>query len=137
MSESQIETLKRLNAAFNGGGDWAEFYDAEAELHMPPEWLDESVYRGRDGLRQALRQWREGFDEYHWDEERLIDAADCVVGLYHHRGRIKGADTWIDQPIGCIWRFRGERIIRLDGYFSWAAAIEAAGLSEPEVGGGE
>jgi ketosteroid isomerase-like protein len=136
MSDAQIETLHRLNAVFNGGGDWAEFYDPEAELHMPSEWPDDSVYRGRDGLAKALRQWREGFDEYHWAEERLIDAPDCVVGLYHHRGRIKGAGTWIDQPIGCVWRFRGAKIIRLDGYFSWAAALAAGGVSEAEGGGG-
>jgi ketosteroid isomerase-like protein len=130
VSDEQLETLHRLNVAFNGGRDWADFYDPEAELHMPAEWPDDPVYRGRNGLREVLRQWREGFDEYHWEEERLIDGPDCVVGLYRHVGRIKGADTWIDQRIGCVWRFRGEKIIHLDGYFSWDEAIGAAGLQD-------
>ncbi|MCD6016491.1 MAG: hypothetical protein K0R88_2575 [Solirubrobacterales bacterium] len=137
MSAAEIEALRGLDAAFNGGGDWEAFYDPEAELHMPAEWPDDPVYHGKDGLRKAVRQWREGFDEYHWTEERLIDAPDCVVGLYHHRGRIKGSATWVDQAIGCVWRFRGEKIIRLDGFFSWSQAIEAAGLSDAEADGGQ
>ena len=74
-----------------------------------------------------LRLWTESFDEYHWAQERLIEGPEAVVGLYYQRGRIKGVDNWIEQPIGCVWRFRGERISRLDVFFSWEAAIEAAG----------
>lgn len=126
-----MEIVRRLNVAFNSGAEWIDFYDPEAELHMPAQWLDDPVFRGHEGLRKALRLWREGFDEYHWEEERLIDGDDCVVGLYRHRGRIKRVDgTWIDQPIGCVWRFRGDKILRLDGFFSWEAAIEAGGVRE-------
>ena len=73
MSESRLELIHELNVAFNAGEDWSRFYDPEAELHTPPEWLDQSVYRGHDGLREVLRLWTESFDEYHWEEERLID----------------------------------------------------------------
>jgi hypothetical protein len=128
MSEQQLEILRQLNAAFNAGEDWPRFYDEEVELAMPVEWPDESVYHGKEGLGEALRQWREGFDEYHWREERLIDASDCVVGLYYHRGRIKQGGPWIDQAIGCVFRFRGEKIIHLDGFFSWREALESAGI---------
>jgi ketosteroid isomerase-like protein len=135
MSAAEIEALRGLDAAFNGGGDWESFYHPDAELRMPAEWPDDPVYHGKEGLRKAVRQWREGFDEYHWKEERLIDAPDCVVGLYHHRGRIKHTGTWVDQAIGCVWRFRGDKIICLDGFFSWEEAIEAAGVSEADAAG--
>jgi hypothetical protein len=128
MSSPRLELIHDLNVAFNAGEDWSRFYDAEAELHTPPEWLDQSVYRGHDGLREVLRLWTESFDEYHWEEERLIDGPDAVVGLYYQRGRIKGVDSWIEQPIGCVWRFRGDLIARLDVFFTWEAAIEAAGV---------
>jgi ketosteroid isomerase-like protein len=129
MSEAQLEIVHALNIVFNAGEDWARFYAPDAELHMPAEWPEEPVYSGREGLRKALRLWRESFDEYYWEEHDLIDAPDCVVGLYYHRGRIKHGGTWIDQAIGCVWRFRGDKIVRLDGFFSWPAALEAAGLS--------
>jgi ketosteroid isomerase-like protein len=130
VSSRQLERIEELNHAFNAGEDWSHFYDLDAELHTPPEWLDQSVYRGHDGLREVLRLWTESFDEYHWSQERLIDGDnDVVVGLYFQRGRIKGVDSWIDQPIGCVWRFRGELIARLDVFFSWEAAIDAAGVT--------
>ena len=110
MTDSRLELIHELNVAFNAGEDWSRFYDPEAELHTPPEWLDQSVYRGHDGLREVLRLWTESFDEYHWEEERLIAGPEAVVGLYYQRGRIKGVENWIEQPIGCVWRFRGDLI---------------------------
>jgi hypothetical protein len=127
MPPDRLELIEELNRAFNAREDWSRFYDSEAELHTPPEWLDQSVYRGHEGLREVLRLWTESFDEYQWSQERLIDGPEAVVGLYHQRGKIKGVDSWIEQPIGCVYRFRGERISRLDVFFSWEAAIDAAG----------
>jgi SnoaL-like domain len=130
MSEAQMGILRELNVAFNADADWARFYDPDAELHMPSDYPDDSVFKGTEGLKEAVRLWREGFDEYHWAEERLIDGDDCVVGLYYHRGRIKQGGAWIDQPIGCVYRFRGEKLLRVDGYFSWAEAMKAGGVEE-------
>ena len=134
MSAEQLELLRALNRAFNSGGDWPSFYAADAELHMPADWPDDPVYYGLDGLHAALGAWRGGFDEYHWREERLIDAGnDRVVGLYYHRGRVKAGGAWIDQAIGCVFTFAGEKIARLDGFFSWAEALAAAGVDDPEA----
>jgi SnoaL-like domain len=129
MSADRIQLVEDLNRAFNSREDWTRFYDTEAELHTPPEWLDQSVYRGHDGLREVLNLWTESFDEYQWSQERLIEGDDAIVGLYHQRGRIKGVDSWIEQPIGCVYRFRGDKVSRLDVFFSWDAAITAAGVS--------
>ncbi len=129
MSDAQVQILRDLNAEFNSGGDWPRFYDDEVVLRMPSEWPDDSVYHGKKGLEEALGAWREGFDEYHWDEQRVIDAGDeRIVGLYYHRGRVKHGGMWIDQAIGCVFTFRDEKIIGLDGYFSWKEALTAVGL---------
>ena len=131
MSDAQLETLRRLNSDFNSGGDWPRHYDPDVQLRMPSEWPDDAVYYGKNGLLKALLSWRAGFDEYHWREERLIDAEDCVVGLYYMLGKPKHAGTRVQQAIGCVFRFRDERIIRLDGYFSWQEALDAAGIEDP------
>jgi ketosteroid isomerase-like protein len=138
MSESRVELLRGLNVAFNERGDWLDFYAPEVEFHMPPEWPEDPVYRGEEGLREAVRLWTESFDEYRWDEKRLIDAPpDGVVGLYEQRGRIKQGGTWIEQAIGVVFRFRGGKIVRADAHFSWAAALEAAGVSDAQANRGE
>jgi ketosteroid isomerase-like protein len=138
MSEAQLEALRGLNVAFNERADWVAFYDPEAEFHMPVEWPEEPVYRGEAGLRKVVQLWTENFDEYHWDEKRLVEVPpDRVVGLYNMAGQIKGTETQIDQAIGIVFRFRGERIDRVDAFFSWAAALETAGLSWAEAAPGE
>jgi hypothetical protein len=129
MSAARIQLIEELNRAFNAREDWSRFYDTEVELHTPPEWLDQSVYRGHEGLREVLNLWTESFDEYQWSQERLIEGDDAIVGLYHQRGRIKGVDSWIEQAIGCVYRFRGDKVSRLDVFFSWDAAIAASGVT--------
>jgi ketosteroid isomerase-like protein len=138
MSEAQLEALRGLNVAFNERADWAAFYAPGAEFHMPVEWPEEPVYRGEEGLRKVVQLWTENFDEYRWEEERLIEVPpDRVVGLYNQAGQIKGTGTRIDQAIGIVFRFRGELIDRVDAFFSWKAALEAAGVSGAEAAGGE
>jgi hypothetical protein len=130
MSEEQLQVLRDLNKAFNAGGEeWQGFYDRRVILQMPPEWPEEPAYHGIDGLARTVGLWREGFDDYHWYEERLVDVGDGrVVGLYRQRGRIKQGGTPIEQPIGIVFWFRDLKIVRLDGYFSWAEALAAAGV---------
>jgi ketosteroid isomerase-like protein len=129
VSDAQLQILRDLNVAFNAGGDdWQRFYDRRVILQMPPEWPEEPAYTGIDGLARTVGLWREGFDDYHWHEERLVDVGDDrVVGLYRQRGRIKEAGTPIEQLIGIVFWFRGTKIVRLDGYFSWDEALGAAG----------
>jgi hypothetical protein len=129
VSEAQLEVLHRLNAAFNERGDWLGFYHPDAEFHMPPEWPEDRLYRGAEGLRTVVRLWTENFDEYQWEEQRLIELPpDRVLGLYNMAGLIKQGGTRIDQAIGAIFRFRGEKIDRADAFFSWDAAMKAAGV---------
>ena len=83
-----------------------------------------------------MKLWTEHFDEYHWEEKKLIEVPpDRVVGLYNQAGRIKGTDTRIDQAIGIVFRFRGERIDRVDAYFSWEAALATPGVSSADAAG--
>ena len=132
MSAEQLE-LRELNRAFNSGGDWPSFYAADAELHMPARLARRpGLLRASTACTRRSSAWRGGFDEYHWREERLIDAGDDrVVGLYYHRGRDQGGRRWIDQAIGCVFTFAGEKIARLDGFFSWPEAHRRRGRRRP------
>jgi ketosteroid isomerase-like protein len=133
MAQRDVEVVRELNATFNGdpknADAWLEFYDPAIEFHMPERWPEEPVYYGYDGVRRAAALWSENFDDYRWDEERLIDTGDCVVGLWHTRGRIKQGGTWIEAPVGSIWHVRDGKVLRVDTYFTWDEALDAAGLS--------
>jgi ketosteroid isomerase-like protein len=134
MSEENVELVREVNAVFNDApGDverWLPYYEGDAEFHMPPEWPEGRVYRGHDGIRALANAWIGSFDEYRWDEERLIDEGDCVVALWHHRGRARGTNVWLERQIGSVWYLRDQRIAKVLAFFSWVEALEAAGVRE-------
>lgn len=136
VSERDVETIRRLNAAFNEAPDdtqgWLAFYHPEQEFHAPPEWPERSVYRGHEGIAELGEAWFGSFDEYRWDEEEIIDAGDCVVALFHHRGRM--GQEWVERQIGCVFTVRDEKVVRVLAFFDWNQALAAVGL-EPRAGG--
>jgi ketosteroid isomerase-like protein len=132
MSQDNIEVVQAIFDLFNRDGIEAAlgYFDPEIEWLGPPEWLEEHLYKGHDGMRKIAAVWGENFDEYRLDLERLIDIGDELVVLVYQRGRIKGSGDVIEQPIGYEWYIREGRTVRVQVHFSWEAALEAAGLSE-------
>ena|SRR5690242_15826169 len=132
MSQENVEVVQAVFDVFNREGIEAAlgYFDPEVEWLGPPEWLEDHLYKGHDGMRRIASVWGENFDEYRLDLERLIDAGDDVVVLVYQRGRIKGSGDIIEQPIGYEWRIRKGKTVRVQVHFSWEAALEAAGLSE-------
>jgi ketosteroid isomerase-like protein len=129
MSQANVEMVRQMFDAFNGGKEgWIEFFDSEATLQGPPEWLDRTAYRRRDGIRRALAMWTENFSEFRWDLERVIDAGDCVAARATQRGRIKQSDAWVEQPLGVVYQMRDGKITRVSIYFSWGQALKAVGV---------
>ena len=96
----------------------------------PPDWLEQRIYSGHDGIRRLASVWTENFDDFRLDLEKAIDAGDHVVALGCQRARIKGSDDRIEQPVGYDWEVRDGKGTRVQVYFSWEEALEAAGLKE-------
>jgi hypothetical protein len=134
MSQENVEVIREVNALFNedpGNTDsWISYYDAEAEFHMPPEWPEGHIYRGHAAITALGHAWVGSFDEYRWDEERIVDAGGCVVALWHHRGRAHGTNDWFERQIGTVWYLSDRKIVKVLAFFSWDEALEAAGLRE-------
>jgi ketosteroid isomerase-like protein len=75
-------------------------------------------------------QLRDTFSDYRWDTERLVDASDCVVGLYRARGKIRDSATWVEQDFGVVFYLDEGKVVRELNYFSWAEALATAGIQE-------
>ena len=127
-----MEVVRRTLEAFNRGGvePTLQHFDSGIEWLGPPEWVEDRVYAGHDGLRRLAAVWVDNFDEYRLEPDRLIDVGDRVVALVHQRGRIKGSGAPIVQQVGFVWTVRDGRGIHVEAYFSWGEALEAAGLPE-------
>ena len=59
-----------------------------------------------------------------------VDAGDCVVGLFHQRGRIEDGGAWVEAPVGAVLYMRDGKVVRAMMYFSWSEALQAAGVQE-------
>jgi ketosteroid isomerase-like protein len=134
MSDGNVEaTLRDMIRAFNTGGVEAAlpYFHPEIAWYAPPEWLEKSVYRGHDGLRELAASWEQNFDEYRLDVERVVDlSSGRALGLLYQRGRIRDSSRELEQHIAFIVRLQDGELVRVDVHFSWEAGLEAAGLRE-------
>jgi ketosteroid isomerase-like protein len=127
-SGNNAEVVQRALEAFNRGGVDAalQYLDPDIEWWGPPEWLEERLYSGHEGVRRLASFWTQTFDEYRLDLDEASESGDTVLALCHQRGRMKGAGAQIEEPIAYIFELRDGKATRVDVYFSWEAAVDAA-----------
>ena len=132
MSQQNVEIVRDAISAFERAGVEAalEYFDPRLEWFGPPEWPDERLYEGYDGLRRVVALWNESFDEFRLALDRAIDAGDHVIALLYQRVRIKGSNSEIEHRVGWDCEVLNGRIARVHPYFSWAEALKAVGLAE-------
>jgi ketosteroid isomerase-like protein len=126
-----VEVVRRTLETFNREGVEAAlaFFDREVEWLGPPEWLEKHLYKGHDGIREIAAAWEENFGEYRLDLEEAFDTGDDhVIALVHQRGLIKGGGGPIEGRIAYDWEVRDGKGVRVQVYFSWEQALEAAGV---------
>jgi ketosteroid isomerase-like protein len=133
VTDSNVDIIRKATETFNEHGIEAVFdvYREDFEWYSPPEWPEDEVYRGHEGLAKIAHAWTQNFDEYRWDPERFIADGDMVVVLLHHRGRTRNEGVWIEQPVGAVFFMRDGQVARVHAYFSWAEALDFAGIHEP------
>jgi ketosteroid isomerase-like protein len=123
-----------LNAidAFNETGVEAAlpYLHPEIEWVAPPEWLEDRLYKGHDGIRRLSAYWTQLFDEYRVTPQRVMDAGDGrVLLLLQQEGRIIGSGDRVESPLGYLVEIHDTLVARVEIFFSWEATLEAAGLS--------
>lgn len=135
MSQQNLESFKRAVAAWNRGDADAMLKEFDPEL----EWHgvfgvmfggEVSVCRGRDELREYLRDVDEGFAERHVDYGEIRELGNRILAIGGVKARGRKSRVEIDSPYGILVEFRDGRVHRVRDYFDPAKALEAAGLSE-------
>jgi ketosteroid isomerase-like protein len=115
--------MERFNA---GEREIRDDIDPECEIRSA---MTGSVFRGYDGLRDWMREIDEQFDEWRSRCDEFIEAPDerlLVLGAIHFRGRGSGIE--LEAPVGWLFEFRGERILRMTTFPTHEEARQAAGL---------
>ena len=128
MSEESVETVARAFAAFNRR-------DLEALLgacHQDIEWMPMRasragmVYRGHDGVRQALDDVAQEFDELYNDPRRWTDLGDRVVIGGRFVAKQRGTGLRIDNPGAWLCELRDGLLARVQAFPSEELALQAA-----------
>jgi ketosteroid isomerase-like protein len=84
MSQENVETSSNAIAALNRDGveGFLAYCDPDVEWITPPDWPEEPVFNGHDGVRRAIALFGEQLDDFHVEMERVVDVdEDRVVVL--------------------------------------------------------
>ena len=83
MSRENMEGAKRVYCAFAAGGVEAlvPLFTPDAVIYPFPEWVEQSVYRGHDGLRAIFAVWTSNFDNFKLEMCEVREVEDRVLAL--------------------------------------------------------
>jgi ketosteroid isomerase-like protein len=131
VSEGNLEIVRRsVLAAIEG--DWERALadlDPEVELdHSRPS----GVYRGRSGVREAVKRWSEAWVDRRVEAEEFIDAGDRIVVITHEYAKAARTGMALDRCIAEVWTLHAGKIVEIRDYRDRDEALAAAGLAEKE-----
>jgi ketosteroid isomerase-like protein len=145
MSQENVEIVRTIVTAY-AGQDLVAFvrdtdpaqlraltaaaYDPDVEVVWVDTSPDAGPYHGHGGALQALMDWLESFEEFHYEPTEFIDAGDDVVVPNHSHGIGKESGAAVEMTTAWVCTVKGGMIARVREYSSKAKALEAAGLRE-------
>ncbi len=131
MSRENAEVVRRAFDSFGAEGIDAalSFCSRDVVWYPSDRWLDDSAYRGHDGMRRLAAAFSENFDGFRYDVHDIRDAEDRIVVLVDMVGRIKHATAEVSQRRGFVVSgFRDGRFREVRAFPSWQDALDAAGV---------
>jgi ketosteroid isomerase-like protein len=131
MSEENVEIVRRCIEAYQAGDLTASVVDFDPEVEFDMTFRPEGgIFRGHEGVAEALRTWTGAFEGWSFEVEDVIDAGDQVLVMSRESGRGKGSGIEIDQAVFHLARLRNGKVIHWKLYLNRDDALEAAGLRE-------
>ncbi len=133
MSQENVETVRNAFQALGAEGIDAalSFCALDVVWHPTDRWLDDSSYRGHDGMRALSASFSENFDDFRFEVHDIRDAQDCVLTLADMRGRIKDSGAEVSQRLGFVLSgFRDGTFREVRAFPSWNDALKAVGQEE-------
>ncbi len=87
------------------------------------------VYRGHQGVLRSFAELAEGFDDFGFEVDRMMDAGDQVVALGRMYGTGRTTGIRAEVPLGIVWTFGSSgKLVRYQSFRDPTEALEAAGL---------
>jgi ketosteroid isomerase-like protein len=132
MSAENVATVRRFWEARNEG----DRERVRAEIDPEVVWdLSRSrspymgVYRGFEDYQRLIQEVADGWEDFRWEADEIIDAGDRVVVVSHPTGRGMTSGIEVTGSGANVFSFRNGKIVEFVLYQSKEEALEAVGLS--------
>jgi uncharacterized protein len=130
VSQANVELVRTIYARFRAGDTEGALalYHPDMEIHDRPEVPDPQVYRGYEGVLDALRASDAAFERLELTPEEFVDAGDQVVVVFRFRGTGRESGVPVDDRLAHRWTIRDGKALRMDVHSTPDEALRAAGL---------
>jgi ketosteroid isomerase-like protein len=132
MSQENVEVVREALEAYSTGGVEAllDVCPPDVVLYPIPEWVEDSVYRGHEGVRKLVA-WLDDFDDPGWEIHEIREVRDRVLVRADLTGRMKASGVPIRQAWGVVCSgFRDGMVGEWRFFRTWQEALEAVGLAK-------
>jgi ketosteroid isomerase-like protein len=137
VQEQNLEIVRRAADLLRESYGTGTPADALLELLAPDIRVDASrrvfnpdIYEGRAGIRRAIREICDAWEDFHEITERLIEVGDRVVVLQTVGGRGRARRVRVQQQGALIWTLRGGLVRQIEVFGDQREALRAVGLEE-------
>jgi ketosteroid isomerase-like protein len=131
LSESNAETLRGANEAFNRGDveGFLEFCTDDVEIEDLNNAPDlPSVARGIDEVRETLVAWVNAFEDFRGEIAEYIEVGDNVACITDYRGTNRSSGLTVHHRLVDVWKVRDGKLVRGTlGYRDRESALTKAG----------
>jgi ketosteroid isomerase-like protein len=131
MSQENVDKARGFIDAYNRRDFDAaiEWFDPEVDFVLPARQSADSG-RGPDHVIRFFEGIDETFDDLQLLPQKFVDGGNCVATRLRHYGRSRSGAEINEELYHQVATFRDGRIVRLEYFGDWSAALEAAGLRE-------
>jgi ketosteroid isomerase-like protein len=131
MSEEDVEIIRRAYERWNQGDfGWTDRIAPGFEYVPAPLVGLSDAPQGLDGFIRFLEQFWGEFDEPRAEPQELIETGDGVLAVITFRGKGRQSGVEVNMEVFQLWTVRDGKVVRGQGFFDRAEALEAAAVSE-------
>jgi ketosteroid isomerase-like protein len=125
-----VEIVRKLTEEWNAGNrermlDWLH---PEAEIRTIRAQLEGRTYQGPAGFRELLADFEEDWEYVRLEQPRFHEKGSFVVALARLQSRGRASGIELDVPVGQLWEFRDDKIVRFETFTEPSEALREAGI---------
>ena len=137
MPRENVEIVRRatelLSEAYKSGEVTEEILAQcapDLELDASRRVFNPATYHGHAGLRRAVSEISDAWEDFREEKEQLIDVGDKVLALQTIAGRGRASGVEVRARGALIWTIRDGRVVRVEVFDDQTEARKAVGLVE-------